>query len=326
MDNICKEGLILPKFRIDKNPYYMKSYVELYLDDTSEMFEFELKKDDKRFYNLSIKKPIPNTDYFDLETVYGFGGYYSNVNDRHFVQDALRKYSNFCKENNIIAEFIRFDPFNDFPNQFPYSLEFLKEERKVVIVDLAISDKERFSKYSSTARNIIRKRPSNLVIKETEDIDSFIGLYYATMRKHEANEFYFFSKSYFEKLINLDYCDLYGAYIDNIPISMAFFLKSEYILYYHLSASNESCSRYNPSYHLLHEAFNMYSSQGYKIMLLGGGTTSDPNDRIFFFKTRFSKDIMPYYIGGKIFDMEIYNKLINQREFNNNRFLRYRYE
>jgi len=61
-------------------------------------------------------------------------------------------------------------------------------------------------------------------------------------------------------------------------------------------------------------------------MLLGGGTTSDPNDRIFFFKTRFSKDIMPYYIGGKIFDMEIYNKLINQREFNNNRFLRYRYE
>ena len=63
------------------------------------------------FYNIAIKRPITkigNVDiaegYFDLETAYGYGGFYVNNENEEFLKIALEKYQQYCLENNIIAE------------------------------------------------------------------------------------------------------------------------------------------------------------------------------------------------------------------------------
>lgn len=328
MDNICKKDLKLNMidFNILENPYYSKDYVSLYINEDSEIFEYSYEKDQKMFYTISIKRKIKDTSYFDLETAYGFGGYYVNCEDEEFVKEAINSYSEYCYNQNIVAEFIRFDPLNPFPYMYCNYLDFFKIDREVVFVDLSLSEQERIKGYSSTTRKKIKKRLVNTLIQKSYNYKDFIKLYYETMRRQNADEFYYFNEGYFEKITSLEYCDLYGLYIENRPVSMGLFLKSKDVVYYHLGAHDESYNKLNPTYHLFHEVFNIYSKQGYKMIILGGGATPDPNDKIFFFKTRFSKKTLPYYIGGKIFNKKVYNKLINLRDYKNNRFLRYRYE
>lgn len=331
MDSMCTQNLSVNdinvvNFTISENPYYSKDYVSLYIDEGADIFEFTYREDKKMFYAISIKRRIKDTDYFDLETAYGFGGYYVNCDDEEFVKAAVNNYSQYCFNHNIVAEFIRFDPLNPFPYKYSTYLDFLKMDREVVFVDLSLSEEERIKNYSSTTRNLVKKRLVNALIKKSYNYDDFMKLYYETMKRQNADKYYYFDEKYFEKIINLEYCDLYGLYVEDKPLSMGLFLKSKEIVYYHLGAHDESYNKLNPTYHLLHNIFNNYSKQGYKMIILGGGATPDPNDRIFFFKTRFSKETLPYYIGGKIFNKEVYNKLINLRNYKNNRFLRYRYE
>ena len=54
--------------------------------------------------------------------------------------------------------------------------------------------------------------------------------------------------------------------------------------------------------------FHKAKELGLKYFLLGGGTTTQEDDSLLKFKTKFSKELKPFYISGKIYNKSIYDK------------------
>lgn len=305
----------LEKFNLLNDVYYSKEYISLYLKDNEEIFEFEYKEDNFIFYNIAIKRPITkigNEDigdgYFDLETAYGYGGFYLNTENQGFVKNALAQYEQYCLEKKIIAEFIRFHPWNTFPQEQKEFLNMNIYDRDVVYVDLSLSKEERWKNYSSNTRNILRKSEKELVFQKSDNIEAFIELYEKTMDKNNATDFYYFSREYYEQLISNENIELYEIRQDKQIISMAFYMFSDEIGHYHLSANDYEMRRYNANYFILDQIFEIAKNKGKRYFLLGGGTTSNKDDSLLKFKKKFSSLIKQFYISGKIYNNEIYSQ------------------
>ena len=320
--------------------YYTYNYVNLYLDSGDEPFEFYYEENEKWVYNISIKHPINyvgdvqvNEEIFDLETVYGYGGIFTNSRDKTFIKKALAKYREKCRKNNIIAEFFRFHPYNSFPVSFPDSFDFLSKDRLTIIINLNQSYDEIFKNFKSSLRRNIRKALKNgLVAQEVEksdkNIEAFKKLYHHTMEKNQADNFYFFSTSYFNNLLEKEYAKLYGIFYDGKLINAGIFLFSYPFIYYHLGASDFHYYSLNGNALLFSELCRKYNYQ-YEIFYLGGGNTPDLENSLYKFKRKFSPDTRYFYIGGFIYNHEKYNELIdiwNTQHPDDNRvyFLKYR--
>jgi len=317
-----------------KDIYYYDTYIELYLRDNEELFKFEYKDGDNIFINKTIKRPIKNIGniniddgYYDLEPAYGYGGFYINSKDKGFISTAVRAYEKKCLEENIIAEFIRFHPFNDFPIDNANLLDFNIRDRDVVIKNV---DKDIISSYNSKVRNTIKRALEKVEIRQSKDIDKFQELYNATMKKNGASDFYYFSKKYYEELIKNKSVELYECLHDGQVIAMGFFMFGNDIAHYHLSANTDISYKLNTNYALLHHLFEVAKTKGIKYFLLGGGITSNNNDSLLKFKQKFSKETKSFYISGKIYNEEVYKAYNNlwkeQSSEDIKYFLKYRLE
>ena len=101
--------------------YYNKDYISLYLKKNESIFEFKLNEGSNFFYNISIKRPINQIGsvvmedgYFDLESAYGYGGYYTNSQDKEFIRRALEAYKKNALKKGLLQNlfvFIRLIPF-----------------------------------------------------------------------------------------------------------------------------------------------------------------------------------------------------------------------
>lgn len=299
-------------FDLSKDIYYSNEYISLYLSEGDELFSFEYKEDDKLFLNKSIKRPIKNIGdldindgYFDLESAYGYGGYYSNCNDAQFIRNALEAYYSKCNKEKIIAEFIRFHPFNDFPQRHNKFLDFNIYDRDVVVCPLDI---DIMRSYQSKIRNTIKRASEKVKFQESHNIDKFIEIYNMTMKKNNADEFYFFDTQLFKKLLALEDVNLYEITLENEIVAMGFFMFGQDLAHYHLSANTNLSYKLNANYALLNNLFLLAQKLGKKYFILGGGTTSDSDDPLLKFKKKFSKDLRAFHIAGNIFNQKVYDK------------------
>jgi len=317
--------------------YYDKRYIELYLKPNEEIFEFEYKKDDNIFYNIAIKKPINkignitvSDNYYDLETVYGYGGIYCNSKDEIFLEKALKRYEEYCYSENIIAEFTRFHPFNNIHYNCTGFFDLLINDRQTVYIDTTLSKENRWANYTSKMRNILRKCEKELTFVRSNNIDNFIHLYESTMKKNNAEEFYFFDKEYFINLLNLKNVELYEVLYKDTVISSSFFMFSKEFGHYHLSANNYEYRKYNANYMILDSIFDISNSKDIPLFHLGGGRTNEEDDLLLKFKEKFSSHKEDFFIAGKVFNQDIYSKYINTWENQTKNkikyFLKYRLE
>jgi len=314
--------------------YYNDDYIALYLKDDKKLFNFEYRENDNFFINKTIKRPIKkignievNDKFFDLETAYGYGGFYTNCDDKLFLQNAMTEYVKKCQDEKIVAEFIRFHPFNEFPINNANFLDFNINDRDVVIKNLS---GDILSSYTSKVRNSVKRADEKILFQKSENITKFIELYNATMLKNNAGDFYFFDEDYYRNLINLEDVKLYEIIFEDEIIAMGFFMLSGNIGHYHLSANTPLSYKLNSNYALLHNIFKISQELGIQYFMLGGGTTSNVDDPLLKFKKKFSKETKPFYISGKIYNEELYNKYNvlwkEQSSENVKYFLKYRLE
>ncbi len=308
---------------IQKNDvYYLDDYVKLYLKSNQQIFKFEFNEGSKQFYHITIKRPIffnnSQFDGYDLETAYGYGGFLINTQDQAFVHKALKEYEAFCQNQNIVAEFFRFHPFNDFPYNFSNYFDFFVEDRPTVFVDLKKAYEIIYKAYHPTLRRNLKKASKNNLIflklePNSENIRRFLHLYYMTMKKNNAHSFYFFPESYFDKLFNLQNTKLFGVEFKGQIVNMVIILESFPFCYYHLGASDPEYYFLNGNPFLFDQLIKFYQ-QKFKIFYLGGGATPAPDDSLLRFKRKFSPDTKPFFIAGKIFNKEKYDHLIQNAE------------
>jgi hypothetical protein len=316
--------------------YFDKDYINLYINKESTLLDFSFSLQENVFSNKTIKNRISSVGnvnmqergLYDAESAYGYGGYLTNSTDLRFVNQAIEEYSGFCVQQKIVAEFIRFLPFNKFPDQFPGVFDFIIPDRKTVYIDLSLTKEERWLQYDANTRNILRKAEKTLTLERTEDIDLFMEMYYETMKRNQADEFYFFDAQYFKKLMKLNGTRLYQVKLGDEVVCSSFVLNGKDIAHYHLSANRTEYLKLNGNYFLLDNLFEAARAENKKFFHLGGGRTAQENDSLLLFKKKFSKNTLTFYIAGKVFMRDAYQELCErwqqQTEKKQKYFLKYR--
>jgi hypothetical protein len=261
------------------------------------------------FYHGIHKSPIPNTDLFDLQSPYGYGGPVFFNDHPKFREKAITAYTNWCKSNRILVEFVRFHPLIN--NASCYYGEVFKD-RDTVWIDL--QEKDLLMSYRARMRTKIRKAQkcgltTEWCAKDPHHAQTFINLYTDCMKDLNADPFYFFNENYFEELLSwpnthLLFCKWQGEVVGGVA-----FLVNDDMMEYHLSASNSLGKQLGATNVIIHEAALFGQKIGCKTLHLGGGTDRNPDNSLFFYKTRFSSHTSSFCIGRYVIYGDIYKQM-----------------
>jgi len=262
----------------------------------------------KLFFYPFLLGRIPDTDYFDAQSPYGYGGPISNTEDIRFLRDAWTEYSSWCASVNVIAEFVRFHPLLE---NWRFYRGTVKDDRATVWINLGESSL--LQTYDTRVRTAIKKAINFGVkiewMRDTVERKQFQKLYRETMSRLNAGQQYYFNDEYFDALLSWERTFLAIARKDNEIVSAAVFLGGDGAVEYHLSASNDCGRKYAATNLLIHEGAMRFQSNGCAKLHLGGGTNSNPENPLLFFKSGFSNHRSSFKIGQYIHNVEAYENL-----------------
>ena len=265
-----------------------------------------------------IKRKINGFEYFDIISVYDFGGFWFNCESRkdkiELIKEFDKAFTEYCINNLILCEFIRLNPFFDHSLllKSEYIVEHVKDN---IILDLSDKSFEQIYKdFSPTRRNKIYQgiKKNNLTLVKENDINKFIDIYYKNLDRLSASQFYYFSKSFFKKCIN--FFDVFYVYDQNNEISGGHIYLKDYNKYFvYLTAGVTNKLGLRPNCFCYYNTIKIAQEKKYKVFHFGGGSES-----LYDYKKSFSKEIIPYYTVKKIFDKKLYKKVVNQTKLREN--------
>lgn len=316
--------------------YHTYDYHNLSKLENEHAILIEYTEENKKIYLPLIKRKIPNSDFFDATSVYGYAGpIHKNIDSSFDNKKFIEQLNIFLKEEKIVSVFSRLNPFIENQNFSINGIGKIIELGSVVNIDLTKNvDDQRtiFSKTTKRYLNKCRKLCDVKISKEEEDINTFIDLYYENMDRVNAKKEYYFSKKYFFDFINSeDYeTDVVFA-IDKETkeiISAAMMVKTNKIIQYHISGTKNNYLNLSPIRLLIDEMRLQGTQNNYTYFNLGGGLGNN-EDELFRFKSSFSKDFKTFSIWKLIAMPGVYSNLVNKKDIsdpNINFFPLYRYE
>ena len=303
--------------------YFQKKYGRLYEKMENGVCEqFKYENNNGTVKNLFIKRAIPislnNTQYYDITTPYGYGGPIiikeGDKQTNELVSGYREAFQNYCFDNNIISEFIRFHPIINNAKDFTdiYKPEF---NRKTVGIDLTGDDPIRTEFSKSRKKYIgqaIRKGVTADIIKNPEDISSFKKIYFKTMERRGAKEYYFFRDDYFDqclKTLKKNILLVEASYNSVIVAAELYFLSGKTI-HLHLSGTLDEYLHLSPTNVIRYAVTKWGKEKRFELIHQGGGLSTSIDDPLFLYKKKFGMNTeFDFYISKHIWNQEIYDEL-----------------
>lgn len=306
--------------------YYTPEYYRLYEelgDGFARCFIFRLGEDYAVYPFLlnpvNVLRDELDKEYFDIQGAYGYNGVVTTTYDNQFINSFYSAFDEFCKNENVIAEFTRFHPLmrNHLFSKKNLHVVF---DRKTIYLDLQNSYDEIFANFQTTTRKQIKRATNryDLEVKTFENdisiLDDFYQIYVEAMVRVGSCPYLFFSKPYFKSLIKGTQNAFFIAYHEEKPIASISALYNIYYINGHLGGSLTNYLHMSPFSLLYSEMIKFGQKKGCKILNVGGGATRNPDDNLLKFKLNFSKTTSDFYIGKKIHNETIYNEIVSQWE------------
>jgi len=301
--------------------YFLPEWGELYQErDQGEVGIFDFENDFGHVYYQFIKRRVPNElsthPYFDTVTPYGFCGpliidYALDKRDL-LVSAWDEAFQKYCLRENIVAEYIRFNPWlmnhSDFKNIYT-----LKYNNYTIYTDLTVADIF-MEEFNSKTRNQIRKAIRSGVQCQFDfngsSIKEFNRLIQLTIKKNNVDEYHLFKPDFllktFQVLKGKQF--IINAFFEGKCISSAIFLHHGENVHYYLAANDPQYYPLNANSLILHEACSWGKNNHKKKLHLGGAYS----EKLFAFKKQFTKNgICDYYIGEKARNEKVYQELVD---------------
>lgn len=304
-----------------KDIYYYEEYVKLYeTDEARALCAVCIDQNDVLMMPF-LRKEIEG--YYDFETAYGYGGPISNTEDQSWIESALDEMQKCLKKERYVCGFLRFHSLLGNADICQHHMQVLFDRNTVAINTSETEEEIWTNQIISKNRNMIRKAEKNeLKYKAEYDFESlpqFIELYNSTMKRLNADGFYYFDNKYYKDFVrNFKGKAFLGTVKkDNELICAALFMYSKEYGHYHLEGSNHEYSKLAANNLLLWKTALEFHKLGVKEFHLGGGYNSEPDNSLFKFKKSFSNNIKDFYIGKWMFDQEKYDELKNRWIENN---------
>lgn len=325
-------------------PEYYRLYEELG-DGLARCFVYEDGEDIALYPFLlnSVNKLGYNLDnqYYDIQGAYGYNGICCSCKDPELIKSFYNSFYQYCINNNIIAEFTRFNPLlqND---RVSSGYMTMIQDRETVMIDLKKPYGEIWANdYSSKSRNMVRKalklgyKLQAVEYPGGQDIDSFVRIYNYSMDAVKSEKYYYFNRDFFFNTFGYlkEHAILFKVLDckDELVCSSIFFYYGDYF-HYHLSGKSAKADNSVNNF-LIDRAVVYAQERGASYFHLGGGRSRSNDDSLLKFKKSFSKRIFPFYIGKKILNKKVYKEIVTQWEIRylekiekySNFLLKYRY-
>lgn len=297
------------------NPYYLLAE-EQAEDYAIHLFVMESGSDfvilpsiKRRINDLKIFDYLQK-EYWDITTPHEYSGVLASTKDIHLLGKFYERFGVYCKNNNIIFSFIRFNPYEEehLIANVKYKIE--KSGKQVWIncannnfVDDISKSARRNYKYAQKRDLIIEFQKGDFVR------NNFEILYKDSMDRLNSKIFFYFSKKYFEKLSHFSETEWVLVW-DKEHVNVlagAILLKDKFNhrIYYHLSCRNSQVDCKGVMEFLIIEFTAKVRKEGFDCIHLGGA----PRESLLDFKCRFSHERIDYFVGYAIFEDGLYNEL-----------------
>lgn len=297
------------------SPQYGKAF-ESHENATAKEFVFEnsFGKVHYSFLEREIPINLDNKTYKDIITPYGFGGpiVVECSDEKKLLDDYYQSFHHYCVENNIVSEFVRFHPLANHRARKHFYGEVTTIGPQV-IRDLSLPKFKNMSKSLKKDYTKTKNKGLEVIFDEKgEHLDDFLSIYYSTMDRNDASDYYYFDRSFFE-VLQRELADhivyTHVSYLNQIIYSGICLYDEEYT-YAFLGGTAEGYYKYRPETLMIIETFEWFRKHGVSHYLMGGGHGKE--DSIFDFKRKFAKDgIYPYQVGKKIHCFSVYEKLVD---------------
>ncbi|MDT7830188.1 GNAT family N-acetyltransferase [Pricia sp. S334] len=269
-----------------------------------------------------LVRDIEGTEYRDATSVYGYAGPLCKTKDGnplHFDNTRFKEVlQGFLYENKIVSVFTRLHPYLDYQKNLIDGLGCVNSPGDVVNIDLTLPIDIQRRQYNNRLKTYVNKARRKYDIvegKNEEQIEEFIDMYFANMRRVDADDYYFFDKRYFYQLMISSYfkVELLMCSVKDTGelVGGAMFIKTGNIVQYHLSGCKEEYLHLNPIKLLIDEMRLRATAEGFTYFNLGGGL-GVREDSLFHFKASFSKDLKPAEFWKYIVNENAYDELVVQ--------------
>lgn len=303
--------------------FYKVELINTGTDTNQEKKYFVLKDKDKAivlmpFIQRNITVNNNKTIYFDAVSPYGYSGpLFIENTDINLLKTFWVLADKWYRQNNIIAEFIRFNLDGNEINYSGHLIPTLSNVKGAILKD----KEKQWTNFIPKVRNNYRKGKNNQLTAKiykgniTNDlINIFHSIYIGTMDRNNADDTYYFSLEYFTNFIfkNPKNCALVLIYNENVAISTELILLNKNSMYSFLGGTVADYFNLRPNDFLKIEAMNWGRENGYKFYILGGGRKDD--DGLYKYKKTFfpkEKDAI-YYTGRKIINEKVYTNLCKE--------------
>ena len=263
---------------------------------------------------------IESSEYRDATSVYGYPGPVSNLQNpskemMHLFAKSMRSY--FDSEK-VITAFSRLHPVYNQESYLTGLDSQVQNVGQTVAIDLTLPvhiQRQQFR--TNHKRDINRAKREGIRCIYDEDwhfFDSFLDVYYQTMNRASADDYYFFDRSYFTCLRELlgNKLHLFVALKEGVVTSGALFTVCNSIVQYHLGGTDLRYLELAPS-KLIFDTVRLWGTEiGAKIFHLGGGIGSR-EDSLFRFKAGFSSLKYQFKVWRMVANQDVYEQLVDQQ-------------
>lgn len=275
---------------LELDAYYRRPYVEAaaLLDKGR---PFLLEHDGARFAGIERDEPR------DVVTPYGYGGPTADG-----FWDA---YEEWARERGVVTTFVRFHPLYGNQRGAPIHVD----ELAPTVAWRLDPGRDLLAGLHFKHRNKVTKAENaGATVTQHDGLGEFVPLYEDTMRRVNADDFYFFEPAYWERLGELPLVR-FDAGIDGEVVASALCLATPPWLHYHLSGTTDAGRTTGSSTLVLLEAARWAQANGYERFHLGGGL-GGKEDSLHHFKARFDPEgLVPAAVGKAIHDEDAYRRL-----------------
>lgn len=302
--------------------YFTEDYGKLYEEHENAkvhriQFESEHGKVSYVFLIREIPYEVDGKTYYDIITPYGFGGpkIIETTDAGRLMDDFYTHFHEYCVENRIVSEFVRFHPLENLQERHTFNGEAVSVGRQV-IRDLKQPITKNMSK--SLRKNYHVALENGVTVQFDSDgkrLNKFLELYYETMDRNQAESYYYFPTSFFEQMFRSlkDHFLFTHVYFKGEMIASGLALYGRDYSYGFLGGTTEAGYRHNANACLEIETMKWMKEKGLSYYIMGGGY--DGEDGIYNFKKQFAKDSdYEYHIGKKVHQKDIYERLVEQHE------------
>lgn len=304
----------------DYDVYYLSGYVKAFqIHGDGEPLLFYYEGENLRGINVVMKRDVsrdphfigqvPENSYFDFATPYGYGGWL--LEGEGNPGPLYTSYQNWCLENGIVDEFVRFSLFSN--SRETYYGEVIPRTGNIVRrLDLPMDD-IRMDFEHKVRKNIRKAEQQGLTVSidpEGERLEEFLSIYNRTMDRNHAERAYYFGADFFRQMNTLSENVIYfHVLLEGKIISTELVLLGSKMMYSYLGGTDDTYFSCRPNDFLKYQIILWGAAHGYQAFILGGGYGAD--DGIYRYKKSFAPhgDVQ-FYTGQAIFDSDQYEKLI----------------